>query len=71
MQLDNETIEQLKYYFNSKPEFGERLPNIRDVADKTIFYLKSQDTYIEYTAFAGRWYKKVIDSSSQVALEVV
>lgn len=69
--FSSEQIEELKNIFNSKPGYGTRLPDIKDVEDRTVFYLKSQDTYIEHIAFLGNWYKKVTNSSSQVVLEKV
>ena len=71
MILTNELTEELKNYFNSKSEFGERLPNIKDVAEGTTYFLKSSDTYIEHIALKGAWYKKIVDSNSQVVIEKV
>ena len=64
-------IEDLKHSFNSKPETGEKLPNVKDMADKTSFFLKNGDTYEEHIMFNGNWHRKVVNSLSQTVLQKV
>ena len=63
---DINQIEDLKHNFLSVPGIGEKLPNPKDVADKSSFYLKSGDIYIKHKMINGKWMKEVVDSNSQV-----
>lgn len=66
-----EEIEDLKNYFTPKVEYGSILPAIKDTSDGMIFFLKSGLVYIEHVMIKNSWYKKVVDSDSQVILEKV
>lgn len=69
--LNSEQIEELGNYFQPNVEFGDVLPNVKDVRDKTIFFLKVGLVYIEHIMIKNSWHKKVVDSDSQVILEKV
>lgn len=64
-------IEELKNYFQSIPESGSSLPNPREVPDWTVYFLLVDGVYIEHLMFKNNWYKKVVDSDSQIILEKV
>jgi len=66
-----ENVEDLKHTFGTKPEHGDKLPNPKDVADASSFWLKSNDTYVKHKMLNGSWYKEVVDSNSQVILQKV
>ena len=69
---DINSIEDLKHSFNVKPGLGEKLPNPKDTADKTSFFLKSTDTWVKHKMVNGVWYKEVVRASdSAVVLEPV
>lgn len=68
---DINQIEDLKHNFLSTPGIGDKLPNPKDVADKSSFYLKSGDTYIKHKMINGKWMKEVVDSNSQVIFQQV
>ncbi len=68
---DINQIEDLKHNFLSTPGIGEKLPNPKDVADKSSFYLKSGDTYVKHKMINGKWMKEVVDSNSQVIFQQV
>ena len=64
-------IEDLKHTFSPKAEMGDRLPNPKDVSDKTSFYLKSGSDYIKHRMVNGSWHIELVDSNSQVILRKV
>ena len=66
-----EDVEDLKNHFSSKAGLGDKLPNPKDVADKSAFYLKSGDTYIKHKMVNGNWMKEVVDSNSQVVFQKI
>jgi len=68
---DINQIEDLKHNFLSTPGIGDKLPNPKDVADKSSFYLKSGDTYIKHKMINGKWMKEVVDRNSQVIFQQV
>lgn len=68
---DVNQVEDLKHSFNVKPELGDKLPNPKDVADKSSFYLKSGVDYIKHKMVNGVWMKELVDSDSQVILRKV
>lgn len=61
-------IEDLKHSFNVKPEMGDKLPNPKDVSDKTSFYLKDQDSYVKHKMINGQWYKEVTRASDSAII---
>ena len=65
-----EEREELRNYFQSIPESGDKLPNVKDVPDWTVFFLKVGLVYVEHIMFKGNWHKKIV-SSSQIVLEKV
>lgn len=70
--MNIENIEDLKHTFGTKPEIGEKLPNPKDVADKSSFYLKdsvNKDTWIKHKMINGKWYVEKVNSLSQVIFE--
>lgn len=66
-----EDVEDLKHTFGPKPEMGEKLPNPKDVSDKSSFYLKSGLTYIKHRMVNGSWYIEKVNGDNQVTLEKV
>lgn len=68
---DINQIEDLKHNFLSTPGIGDKLPNPKDVADKSSFYLKSGTDYIKHKMVNGVWMKELVDSDSQVILRKV
>ncbi len=66
-----EDVEDLKNHFSSKAGMGAKLPNPKDVSDKSAFYLKSGDTYIKHKMINGVWMREVVNSDSQVILQKV
>lgn len=66
-----EQVEDLKHTFSSKAEVGTKLPNPKDVADKSSFYLKSGDTMIKHRMINGKWYMEKVNTLSQVIFEEV
>ena len=71
MAFTNEDREELGNYFLPNPEYGTVLPNPRDVRTGTIYFLQDGIIYIEHIMIKNAWYKKVVDSHSQVILEKV
>lgn len=66
-----EDVEDLKHTFSPKPGMGDKLPNPKDVSDKSSFYLKSGATYIKHRMVNGSWYIEKINGDNQVTLEKV
>ena len=70
---DINSIEDLKHTFGVKPEIGDKLPNPKDVADKSAFYLKheNKDTWIKHKMINGKWYVEKVDDESRVIFDPV
>lgn len=66
-----EEIEDLKHTFGTKSEYGDKLPNPKDVTDASSYWLKSGDTYIKHKMLNGEWHKEVVNSSSEVIFQKV
>lgn len=67
--FSNDQIEELRNYFQTIPESGDKLPNVKDVPDWTVFFLGSDK--VEHIMYKNKWHKKVADLTSQVVLEQV
>ena len=68
---DVDRIEELKHTFGARIEIGEKLPNPKDVADRSSYLLKSGGTMIKHKMINGDWYVEKINGSNQVVLEKV
>lgn len=66
--FSQDQLEDLGNYFQPNAEFGNVLPNAKDVRDKTIFFLKEDLSYVEHIMFKNAWYKKMVNSDSKVIL---
>jgi hypothetical protein len=53
-----ELLEELKLYFNPKPEIVKVLPDPRTVSEfKTVFIKQNDGSYKEYRMLNGSWYE--------------
>ena len=72
MEIDIRTIEKLKNDFAPKVYYGKTLPDKKAVSDGTTFFLQSSESIlIEHIMLKGKWWKKVVNSNSEVALKEV
>lgn len=71
MEIDIRIIEKLKNDFAPRIYYGKSLPEKLSVSDGTVFFLESSSIMIEHIMIKGKWWKKIVDSSSQVVLKEV
>ena len=73
--LSNDQIEELRNYFQVISESGVKLPNVKDIADGSSYYLQTivyntngdkLVTYIKHTVIKGEWYIEQIDEDGFV-----
>lgn len=68
--FSNDQIEELRNYFQVISEAGDKLPNVKDIADGSSYYLRNivneLTTYIKYTVIKGQWHIEQIDEDNNV-----